>query len=1448
MSPLIPPSYPDFASGPLPTVARPPDKIEELNPRALAITIVGLALLLPAAFFWHQFQIHRNAGKLLTQAQRLAANDEWRDAATMYFHYLKLRPDDAQSWINLAQAVDRAAETYNEKQKAVELYFQTITLASDQAELRRRLAELLLEQGKHELAEYQADKLLERAPEDASGWRTKALASYWGARINSRLSMRQVARCFVNAVKYNPHDVVMARGLAEIYRRELQVPGKAERDSYADTVMNKLVAANPGNVEALLSRYTYRVRFHLPDADPDLDRAIELEPTDDEVLLTSAHRAMIRRDYAQAQRDYQKMAELLPDDPRGYLGWGQALSRADQREQALEIWRTGLKQVGPDDFWINLRMTEALVVLGRLEEASQKLVLLDDLIVRQARPGKSSRDERFRRQNAVDFVRARWFATKGDYYSAVPVLQRVLAVRQRAAESDEDVIGVVEVLYQLAQAYAAQEQHDLAAAMFDETIRLQPTVADHHLNAAQAWESAGQLERAARAYELALLQKETGPAAMVLLARAQLARQQRLPAAAQNWDEFRGTLQRAKEKKADNVLLMLLEADYLSATQRREAAIKLLESALTRHPKNARLAQALIMANEKWGRPEEADRLLANLTEEGRRPSFSATMLRVAVLVHRGQYDEARPLLDEAARHGTETERSQALFQLVHIELRSGQLEAARQRLRDLAKVNPRSMTLWEMLAELACGAAHWDEAQVCEQQLRELEGPAGTRWRYFKALRLLETAKGSTDQQVVEAAKLQQEAQDVRPAWAQGYHLRGMVRERQENWDAAIDSYQQAVHLGYENLRTYQRLIALLQQRNRVAEADRYLAKLIDLASYVPSLSTLAVTLSYQQGQLGRAVLVAEEAVRLRPDDPEARTWLGTSLMLVGRPDEGQRELEKANELAPHNPQTWIGLMALHLRREHFDDVKKLIERLAEAPLPEAVREFLAGQGCELTGDDAQAVRRYQRALELAPDDQAILNHVATFMQGRDAEQAEKLLRQLVELAPDAETGKRRLAEFLAKAPGPKRWDEIGKLLKGLGETPESLTPGALRDKSRLLVQRGGVDEIHEATGLMSHLVRNHSDALPEDHLLLAWLYTLQGEWAKARDEYRELATQPEPSAAHLAAYANYLLDQDYLTEASSFLATYEKVDPDGPTALELRVRLLHKQDRDIEIDPAVEKFVAQRLEAIASDAQRAATYRLAAEICAGVNLPSAESWFKKWLELDGTACTPFVVWLASPPIGRVDEAIQLCQRQAELDDSPVAAMAAAAALVLGNADAAALDRIEPLLAAATSAHSDHAELALWTANVRCMQNRTEEAVRHYRRVLALAPDHVDAHSNLALVLSETPAGREEAITLVERAMAIAGRTVPLVDTYGLVLTRAGRAAEAVELYRKLTTLTTAGAGVHFHLAAACEAAGDGESARKCLEQARKMQLDRVSLTPGERQMLAKLDQALRK
>lgn len=1444
MSPIIAPEYPDFSAGPLPAPTRPPDTIEELNPRVLVYTIVGLLALLPTAFLWHQFQIYRNSGKLLAQAERLADQEDWRASATMYFHYLKLRPDDAKSWVRLAQTFDRAAKTYNEKQKAVELYFQTVTLASDQSDLRRRLAELLLELGKHHLAEYQADQLLERLPEDGGAWRTKALASYWTSRTTSRVAMQTVAKAFTNAAKYNPHDVVMSRGLAEIYRKELQNPGKAERESFADTVMNKLVAANPNNTEALLSRYTYRVRFRLPEADPDLNRAIELAPDDIEVLLASAHRSMQRRDYAAAQRDYQRLAELFPSDGRGYLGWGQALALADQRDRALEVWRQGLQEAGADDFWINLRMTEALIVLGRLDQASGKLLLLDDLAAGQK--GRAKREERQRRLVAIDFVRARWFAAKGDFYSAVPVLQRVLSLRQRTAETDEDLTGVVEVLYQLAQAYAAQQQFDLAAGMFDEAVRLQPTVAEHHINAAQAWESAGQFERAGRSYEMALVQKSVDPSAQILLARTQLARQQRLPPALQNWDEVRATLTRAKERRADSATLKLLEADYLSASGRREEALRLLEAALQQFPRNARLAQALVMAHEKWGRPEEADRLLAEMREADRGSDWSLRMLQTAVYVHRQEFDRARALLQEAVEKGGVQQRSQAQFQLVRIDLKSNNLASARQRLEELTKANPRNPVLWEMLAELAMGEADWDQAQMVEQRLRDLQGPTGTDWRYFRAVRLLETARGTNDDQVAEAERLQQEVQDLRPAWAQGYHLRGMVRQTQQRWDEAIEAYQQAVHLGHNNLRTYQQLIALLQRRNRVAEADRYLAQLIDLASYVPQLSTLAVTVSFQQGQLGRAVKVAEEAVAQRPEDPAAHTMLGTSLLLVGRAADGQRALERANELAPDDPQTWMGLLAMHVRQEHTDQVRQLAERLTAAPLPEAVRAFLAGQAFELVGDADAAQRQFLRALEAAPEDLSILDHTAKFMQTRDAAEAERLLRKLVDLAPDAETGKRRLAEFLASAPGEKRWEEVAALLKELGETPAELTPGALRDKARLLVKRSGAEDLREATQLMEHLVRSEDQVLPEDRLALAWLYTIGGQTAKARDQYRELATQPEPAAAHVAAYAGFLIDHEYITEAGSYLTMYEKADPDGALSLELRARWLHAQDRDDEIAPFVDAFVARRLETVSSQEQRSSTYKLAAEACALVNLPAAETWFRRWLELDPAALTPLAVWLASPAIGRRNDAIELCRGYAQQDQTPTSAIAAAAAMVTGNATPSEFEKLEPLLTAAVAAHSDHADLALWVANVRCMQNRAEEAVQHYRRVLALEPDHVDAHSNLALLLSESPAGRDEALRLVERAMAIAGRTVPLVDTYAVVLLRAGRPEESQKLLGQLTQLTLAGAGVHFHLAAARAATGDGDGARRSLKQARQMELDKACLTPGERSLLAKLDQSL--
>ena len=76
--------------------------------------------------------------------------------------------------------------------------------------------------------------------------------------------------------------------------------------------------------------------------------------------------------------------------------------------------------------------------------------------------------------------------------------------------------------------------------------------------------------------------------------------------------------------------------------------------------------------------------------------------------------------------------------------------------------------------ADLAIVARDHADLETCEHELEILEGPGGTLWRYFRAIRLLETTpdKGGAS---IEANRLLSEIEAARPSWQQCNVLRSI-------------------------------------------------------------------------------------------------------------------------------------------------------------------------------------------------------------------------------------------------------------------------------------------------------------------------------------------------------------------------------------------------------------------------------------------------------------------------------------------------------------------------------------------------------------------------------------------------------------------------------------------------------------------------------------------------
>jgi len=147
----------------------------------------------------------------------------------------------------------------------------------------------------------------------------------------------------------------------------------------------------------------------------------------------------------------------------------------------------------------------------------------------------------------------------------------------------------------------------------------------------------------------------------------------------------------------------------------------------------------------------------------------------------------------------------------------------------------------------------------------------------------------------------------------------------------------------------------------------------------------------------------------------------------------------------------------------------------------------------------------------------------------------------------------------------------------------------------------------------------------------------------------------------------------------------------------------------------------------------------------------------------------------------------------------------------------------------------------------VRCLDGRVDEAAGIYESILQRRPQDISVLNNLATVLAEQPARRDDALRYVDRAIAAAGPKAALLDTKGTILLLDGKAREAVGLLEEASAVVSDPRYL-FHLALAYQRTGDPDKARVVLDRAHDGNLTRKTLTETDRRLLAELEAELRR
>jgi tetratricopeptide (TPR) repeat protein len=395
-------------------------------------------------------------------------------------------------------------------------------------------------------------------------------------------------------------------------------------------------------------------------------------------------------------------------------------------------------------------------------------------------------------------------------------------------------------------------------------------------------------------------------------------------------------------------------------------------------------------------------------------------------------------------------------------------------------------------------------------------------------------------------------------------------------------------------------------------------------------------------------------------------------------------------------------------------------------------------------------------------------------------------------------------------------------------------------------------------------------------DRMLLAGIYEKEASIAEsskswdsviaARDTLRPLVDRDNPPKEYLVAYIQLLLRQlerdqkqtDKSVEnderrkllASDVALRIEKLDSAldaNPTAeirflaVGFRVRLLVVQDHADEARKILDDFARGTLAEATKDSDRAKLLLQLGNLASEVGFQQeAEEWYRALLQIAPNSYVLLARSLSDQK--KYSDAVDLCLRVAP--KRPPGEIATLLTQLLTNAgnDKELEARIEPTITAALDKDRNNVDLLMSVAVRNVSAGRYEEAIKLFRRALELQPNNSLALNNLATLLAERPKDLVEARKYVEAAMAINGRSPPLLDTLATIEIHSGKHKQAAEDLEEAVAGAASDPRYYFHLAVAYQNSGRPVEAQSALATAEKRGLSGALLTSADNALLAEL------
>ncbi len=1411
----------------------------------VSVAFVSVAVVATAGMFWHRFQTSRQAAALLGRADQLAENEDWDSSVEYLERYLRLRPDDADARVQLAETFGQLATDPTRQGRAVRLYQAAWKARPERYDLGVRQGELLLESGQFDQALEITEKLLKDAPKEsgelarvealrirASALLRRARQQALEGRMPTAGTIAEIREAFAVATEADSRQWRLAADFARFLQQTASLqPGEISPE--AREVLDQAVRSNGSDPLAFLARYQFYREFGDPERDrqqiqADLAAALSASgeaasPEDRlEIVLAAGLDARMRGDLGEARKNFEQAIQLAPQDHRAYLHLGMThlqSKNAEALDQAISAWNTGLQEAGELEVALVLPLADTLVEAGRYTEGLDKL--------RPLRRLSEFLDTASRQQIrlASAIIEAKAAARQGDQRNAIEVLRGAVENTQaEATQSESGKTLYFEAWSQLGNWYLSERRYDAAVTAFEKAFYLRQRSSEAALRYAHALELAGRLAEAVTQYKTGVRLNTSNPDAWMSLARAELRAQAALSPENRNLDAVRRAVENAKQHGADPVATAIFSAEQFIQQGQFAEASSILEQASRDQPDAAAIWKSLAILHQKSGDAKGVDQALERFTETTDQP-HEAVQLAAWIWMQRNEVDRARQTIQEALPKLPADQRHALQLLLVDLERDVGNFPAMLEKLQELRQQDETDLDVLRRLADFALRTRAWEDLAQYEQDLHKIEGDQGTLWRYYRARRLLERDRSSVSAVRAQVRELQQQIVERRPDWPKAYVLDGHLQRSTGNLEEALRAFSRAISLGDESLAVREQALELLLAMGRRSEALQEIETLGSAILTSPRLFLLATSLMAEDGRLDEALQWGTAWTKRFPQDSNGILQLARLHFVKHRQDGQDDDLNRARSLLDQALELPNGgsrerLAAAQWIAEFIEDdqaaEEAFDELIAAHEMADADVALMRGRFAEAQAEVSTAADEYRRAWESGTLDLSALPTLADFFLRRDPALAEEIARHALRQQPDADWATEKLILALVASNQSEKSGEALELLDHLGERG-SPTPTVQSLRARLLAARGSISEQQEALETLESLERSGSLPAINDRLLLATLFEREDRLMAAYDQYREIGTAGNASVPAMVEYAQFLLrhaaeQPQFISAASRIVDRLANREVDPITLLQLRLRVAQwslsdteelRQRQDELIRRVVEEDLASNSDSVA---QRTSYLRL-------------------------------LVVLAEEQL--LDEVVELGLKPPKFVDLADNATALATAFCLAAPSEANSAAIQPVLNAAEKANPDSTKLLFALANYRLMHEDASRAAALYYRILEQYPDQFMALNNLAVALLHADGNLSEATKLADQAMEFSRRDHRVLDTKSLVLQAEGRAEEALKLLQEAIRKAPHDPQLYLHLASIYQDLGKSSDARKAFEQAQRWEVGSSPLLPRDRERL---------